>query len=115
MDLLRQSNIKRRDKDLVCIWDEESWTLTWIRQDGVCFGQELVTADALEAFFTPEENRRRVLAYKAGCIPLRLGVRKQGRRERKRWVRNGIYTLCKLANKQIWHLFARLQSTLNRS
>ncbi len=35
-----------------------SWRLTWVRQDGVCLGQKLVTADSLVAFSTPGGEKR---------------------------------------------------------
>lgn len=37
------------------------WNLTWVRKDGVCLGQKLVTADSLVTFSTPGgETRQRV-------------------------------------------------------
>lgn len=34
-------------------------TLTWVRQDGISLGQELVTANALETLFTPDLEKKR--------------------------------------------------------
>jgi len=33
-------------------------TLTWVRQDGISLGQELVTANALETLFTPDLEKK---------------------------------------------------------
>ncbi len=39
--------------------EQNASALTWVRQDGISLGQELVTANALETIFTPDLEKRK--------------------------------------------------------
>jgi len=44
------------DSDLL---KQNARTLTWVRQDGISLGQELVTANALETLFTSDLKKKK--------------------------------------------------------
>ncbi len=39
--------------------EQNASALTWVRQDRISLGQELVTANALETIFTPDLEKRK--------------------------------------------------------
>lgn len=47
----------------------DTWRLTWVRQDGVCLRQELVTADSLVSFAAPDGQKEElVISYWVGLL-----------------------------------------------
>lgn len=52
-------NLWSSDPKVDALYKKRKWKPTWVRQDGVCLRQKLVTPDALVSFSAPDGEKTR--------------------------------------------------------
>lgn len=52
-------NLWPSEPEVDALHKKRKWKPTWVRQDGVCLRQKLVTPDALVSFFAPDGGKTR--------------------------------------------------------
>lgn len=52
-------NLWSSDPEVDALYKKRKWKPTWVRQDGVCLRQKLVTTDALVSFSAPDVEKKK--------------------------------------------------------